>query len=146
MAGLARAHYLGRGAERDAGLAAHWLVMAVDRGMSRANFEVAAHDLFGNATSANAARAADRIARGLEAYAAAARRWRHKPLAMANPIGAAYLEAGDAFACPMAAPRNWRLAFAFWLRAGLDGYALGWHRVKRSALSALALRNPCFAL
>jgi hypothetical protein len=126
--------------------AAHWLAMAADRGMTRAHFGVAAHELSRAATPADAPHAMDRIARGLEAAATAARRSRHDPLGRWNPIGAAYNYAGDSFACPEAAPRNWRLAVLFWLRAGMDGYTLGWTRLKRFALSPLSPNIMCYTL
>ena len=114
--------------------------------MWRAHFGVAAHELSRAATPADSPHVLDRIARGLEAAAENARRARHNPRARFNPIGAAYNDAGDAFACPEAAPRNWRLAIAFWLRAGMEGYTLGWIRLKRVALSPLSPQNVCYTL
>lgn len=128
MLGLARAYFLGRGAERSAVRAMRWLAQAAERGMDRAQFELASHYLL-SARAGDAALAEERIARGLEARAASARRLATTEPAKRNPIGAAYLAAGDAFACPYAAPANVPLGAHFWIRAAAEGYGPAWGRL-----------------
>lgn len=132
MLGLARAHFQGRGTQRSVDAAMHWLAEAADRGMNHAHFELASHYL-SNPRAGDPARAEERIARGLEAAAASARRSTRDALAKANPIEAAYVDAGDAFACPRAAPANLPLATHFWIRAAGEGYAPAWTRLQALA-------------
>jgi len=132
MLGLARAHFQGRGTQRSVDAAMHWLAEAADRGIGAAHFELASHFL-SNTRAGDPARAEERIARGLEAAAASARGSGRDPRANVNPIGAAYVAAGDAFACPRAAPANMPLAAHFWIRAAGEGYVPAWTRLQALA-------------
>lgn len=135
MSGLARAHFQGFGAERNLDAAVHWLTRAADERMSGAYFELALHYRRGPPGAANPSKAQLFLAQGLDIAM-----WRASRSSIdrekANPVGAAYMGAGDSFACTEAAPHDLGLAMAFWVRAAIEGYPGLWWRMRRLATHA----------
>lgn len=142
MSGLARAHYRGLGAERNLDTAVHWLERAADERLSSAYFALALHHRRGTTGPANPIKAQRYLKQGLDIAIWSASRSsidREK----ANPAGAAYMAAGDVFACAEAAPPDRGLALAFWVRAAVEGYPGLWRRMRGLASHALPCAPSC---
>jgi len=129
MSGLARAHYQGRGAERNLDVAVHWLERAADERLSAAYFELALHYRRGTTSAANPNKAQQYLAQGLDIATWTASR-SSIDRERSNPVGSAYMSAGDVFACTEAAPRDLGLATVFWTRAAIGGYPGLWWRIR----------------
>jgi hypothetical protein len=142
MSGLARAHYQGLGAERNLEVAVHWLERAADERLSAAHFELALHYRRGTTGAANPNKAQGYLAQGLDIAT-----WRASRSSIDRertmPVGAAYMSAGDVFACTEAAPPDLGLATAFWIRAAIEGYPRFWWRMRRLATHALLSAPFC---
>ncbi|MFO0989010.1 MAG: hypothetical protein U1F37_16905 [Alphaproteobacteria bacterium] len=142
MSGLARAHYLGRGAERNIDVAVHWLEQTARKRMSAAFFELALHYRRGTTGAANPAKAHLYLAQGLDIAMWSASRSRIERK-RSNPAGAAYMGAGDVFACTEAAPRDYSLAIAFWARASIEGYGGLWWRLRNLVTHVVSRESYC---
>ena len=142
MSRLARAHFQGLGAERNLDAVVHWLTRAADERLSAAFFELALHYRRGTTGPADQGKAGHYLAQGLELQV-----WRASRSSFArersNPIGSAYMSAGDVFACTEAAPPDHGLATAFWIRASIEGHPGLWSRMRRLATHVLFSAPIC---
>jgi TPR repeat protein len=143
MLALARAHYLGKGAEQDVEAAMFWLWRAASHRQPRAILENTIYIRRGIPYARDEVHAEQQVSQGVDILYRRARIAEETDVDAMPARRAAYVRAFRIFACPWAAPPDEGQALRFLMLATAEGWLDGALHLARLGMAHPALSSRC---